>query len=700
MRLEFSAAVCIVLLMGLATRAAPEANKESKEQTAPSTVTWPRDVETAEKEKITVFQPQVESLDNNVITARAAFKYQKDGKDSYGSFQLKASTLIDKVDDTLTLQTIKVTDLQFPENSAKRTEFKSRLEKALNGKNYVIPYHNVVSNLEATSSNKKRKSPELKNDPPQVIFATQPSLLIMISGEPVIGPAGKEKNVQRVVNTSALILKNSDKEYYLWALGKWFSAPSATGPFNVTKSEPSSKFVMAKDELLKAKTVDPLEGRTSDGNSIFPPGVTPKVFIATRPTELLQSEGTPKYSAVENTGLLYVSNSPNSIFLESSSQQFYTLISGRWFTAKSLDGPWSYAKGKDLPKDFAKIPVTSQVAEVLVSVPGTPQAKEALITSQIPQTAQVPKTLKPKNLACDGEIKWQKIPSTSIQYAENCNTPMLMLNPSLYYVVQDGVWFNSASAKGPWEVSIAVPDQIYQIPPSSPLYYVTYVRVYGTNGEYVIVGYTPGYHGTFVSADGTIVYGTGYAYGAYTSATAWYPPPSTYGFGVGYGWGYDAGFFMGFSMGAVMYPWGWGSCCWGPTYVNINVDNTYHNWGKRTVITGSGGHGVAINTIGNTKFARGLDSNTVYAGHDGSVYRRNGKGDWSKYNGPDTWTPVNKPDNIQNLERSHEGRAPQQQPRQPAAHMERAGGGAPALHGGGGMRASGGFRGGGGGFRR
>jgi hypothetical protein len=214
----------------------------------------------------------------------------------------------------------------------------------------------------------------------------------------------------------------------------------------------------------------------------------------------------------------------------------------------------------------------------------------------------------------------------------------------------------------------------------------------------VTVGYTPGYHGTFVSADGTIVYGTGYAYGSYASSSAWYPPPSTYGFGVGYGWGYDTGFYMGFSMGAVMYPWGWGSCCWGPTYVNIDIDNTYHNWGKRSVITGSGGHGVAINTIGNTKFARGLDSNTVYAGHDGSVYRRNGKGDWSQYNGPNTWTPVSKPDNIKSLEQAHDGRAPQQQMRQPAANMQRPSG-APTLNGGG-MRAGGGFHGGGGGFRR
>jgi hypothetical protein len=692
MRLEFSAAVCILLLGSLLVNAAPE-SKKAQSTTPPQT--WPQDLETANKEKITVFQPQVESLEDNMVTARAAFKYSKDGKESYGSFLMKSSTLIDKEKDTVSFETIKVADLQFPEGNVKRSDLINSLEKSLNEKKYVVPYHNVVASLDIFSADKKRKSPDLKNDPPSILFATQPSLLIMISGEPVMGPSGKEKNVPRVVNTSALIMQDKDT-FYLWALGKWFSAPKVAGPYSLAKSSPSSKFVMMKDELVNAKTVDPLAGRTADGKTIYPPNVVPQIHIATKPTELLQSDGDPKFSAVEKTGLLYVTNSPNSIFLESSSQTYFTLISGRWFKAKSLQGPWSHTTSKELPKDFAKIPVTSPVAEVLVSVPGTAQAKEALITSQIPQTAQVPRSLKPKNLSCDGTIKWQKITQSSLQYAENCNTPLIMVNPSLYYVVQDGVWFNASTTKGPWEVSIAVPDQIYQIPTASPLYYVTYVHIYGTSADYVVVGYTPGYHGTFVSADGTIVYGTGYTYPTYVSAAAWYPPPSTYGFGVGYGWGYEEGFFMGFSMGALMYPWGWGSCCWGPSYVNINVTNVYHNWGEHTVITGSGGHGMAVNTIGNTKFARGLDSNTVYAGHDGGVYRRNGKGDWSKYSGPNTWDPVKKPDNVQNLERTHEARSPSTSNRAPSGMQRSPGGESNFLRGG--MRAGGGFHGGG--FRR
>ena len=40
-----------------------------------------------------------------------------------------------------------------------------------------------------------------------------------------------------------------------------------------------------------------------------------------------------------------------------------------------------------------------------------------------------------------------------------------------------GVWFTGKTATGPWEVASSVPEQIYQIPVSSPAHHVTYVTV-------------------------------------------------------------------------------------------------------------------------------------------------------------------------------------------------------------------------------
>ena len=38
----------------------------------------------------------------------------------------------------------------------------------------------------------------------------------------------------------------------------------------------------------------------------------------------------------------------------------------------------------------------------------------------------------------------------------------------LYYMCFQGVWFMSSAATGPWEVTGDVPQQIYEIPVSSP----------------------------------------------------------------------------------------------------------------------------------------------------------------------------------------------------------------------------------------
>jgi hypothetical protein len=54
----------------------------------------------------------------------------------------------------------------------------------------------------------------------------------------------------------------------------------------------------------------------------------------------------------------------------------------------------------------------------------------------------------------------------------------------MYYAVDNGVWFVSASPDGPWTVATNVPDVIYSIPVSSPIHYVTYVRIYGYSPEY------------------------------------------------------------------------------------------------------------------------------------------------------------------------------------------------------------------------
>jgi hypothetical protein len=196
---------------------------------------------------------------------------------------------------------------------------------------------------------------------------------------------------------------------------------------------------------------------------------------------------------------------------------------------------------------------------------------------------------------CDGAPDFQPVTDTTLRHAVNSLTPVIVTTSGSYYACQTAAWFTSSSPNGPWTVATTVPVDIYTIPPSSPLHYVTYVKVYGYPPTSVYVGYTPGYSGTVLSSDGVVVYGTGYSYPSYIGSTLWVPSPYTYGVGAAFSWSAAAGWALGFGLGftaGALSPWwgpvgywGWGAVApawgWGATVVLRRRISTDGHWGER-----------------------------------------------------------------------------------------------------------------------
>ena len=157
----------------------------------------------------------------------------------------------------------------------------------------------------------------------------------------------------------------------------------------------------------------------------------------------------------------------------------------------------------------------------------------------------------------DGEVEWKPIEETSLAYVANSPTPIIRVAPNAYYAVVNGVWFSAAALTDTWAVATEVPNEIYAIPTSSPLHYVTYVRIYDSDEETVVVGYTPGYYGTVVSNE-VVVYGTGYYHYPWVGSY-WYGYPATWGYACGITYTPWGGWSFSFGIG-----WGWGY--WGGWY--------------------------------------------------------------------------------------------------------------------------------------
>ncbi|HEY3379899.1 MAG TPA: autotransporter, partial [Armatimonadota bacterium] len=281
---------------------------------------------------------------------------------------------------------------------------------------------------------------------------------------------------------------------------------------------------------------------------------------------------------------------------------------GRWFRAPGFDGPWQYVAARALPGDFAKIPDDSPKENVKASIPSTPQAEDALLANQIPQMAEVDPAQTRFAPTLRGAPILTPIAGTPLLTVQNSQTPIIRVDDTHWYAVQDGVWFTAPALAGPWAVATSVPPVIYTIPPSSPLYYVTFVKIYDVTSSRVVEGYTPGYLGAVSTSDGVVVYGTGYSYPSPIIENVWYPAPVTYGYAANNCWtpwtGWIIGFGFGWTFGAEFdehhhhRPWGWGPAPywgahfhrfvgpgrrgpgWGPNRWTATGVDVYRHWGR------------------------------------------------------------------------------------------------------------------------
>ena len=353
--------------------------------------------------------------------------------------------------------------------------------------------------------------------------------------------------------------------------------------------------------------------------------------------------------------------------------------------------------------DFANIPPSSPAGQVLASVPGTEEAKDAVLLAQIPTTVIVnPKeAAKTVKVTYVGDPQLVPIEGTTLYYIKN--TPQTMIKVGdLYYLCFQGIWFVSANPNGPWQTAQSVPQVIYTIPPSSPVYNVTYVTQVTTSDgmfrpatprdiracmslasqqsslspaaqditirRYVVLlsriiyypvyyppPYTYGYMAHYHSPTGAYgvaqtVYGP---YGGSATRTASYNPyTGTYARTASVSTPYGSA-----AAGRAYNPYT------GAAAATRQGSNAYASWGSSVVTKGgktaytqhyttdkgtvgsvktsTGGKAVGVSTDHGKTVVGKTGGGDMYASHDGNVYKKTDSG-WQKYeNG--SWNNAQKP---------------------------------------------------------
>lgn len=530
---------------------------------------WPREVAYGDV-TLLIYQPQLETWQGNRLEALAAVAAKpKDAPapSDYGVVWLTARTEVDKVNRQVTLDNLEFTHIEFPGPKEKAKEYADVLRSRAPDKTRVISLDRLEAALAASDAAEKVQSFDVKNDPPRILYSNVPALLVLIDGDPVLRPM-EGLGLQRVINTRVLIVFDAQLDkFYLHLMDGWLEASALDAGWSVARNV-STDLKKAEKTAAASQQIDMLDGPpiSEDGKTrqtlkdAARSATVPVIHVSFAPAELIQTAGAPQTTGIPGTGLLWVSNSANNLFVDPRTNSYYVLLSGRWFRSRSFDAPWEYVPGARLPEEFARIPADHPKASVLACVPGTAQAKEAVIANSIPQTAAIDRATTKLEVQYDGDPKFADVDGASLQYAVNSKTPVIRVSGETYYAVENAVWFVGPSPFGPWTVATTAPAVLYTVPPSSALHYVTYVRIYGYDDKVVYVGYTPGYYGTVVTTEHVVVYGTGWYYPPYIGGW-WYGWPCTYGYGATTVWSTGGGWAIGFGVG---YGWGWYHPYWGP----------------------------------------------------------------------------------------------------------------------------------------
>jgi hypothetical protein len=487
---------------------------------------WPHTI-TREGASVTVYQPQaVQWPDHQKLTARAAIAITRTDQNEpvLGTIELTLDTQTDGATGVVHLSNPNLLNSHFPSlDTQQAQDLQTKISAALpTMETHEVPLSAILLSLGQAPI----ASVPVRNDPPAIFAADHLASLVVFDGDPVLAPVGTT-TLAVAVNTNWDVFVDQNT-WYLLNNGIWFSAPQRDGPYAVVS------------QLPPVFNSLPNDGNFADVRKSIPARApaagyrAPLILVSTKPAEIIVTDGAPAFESVAETNLQRVTNTSSVLYFDPGPGNFYVQLSGRWFSAHGLAGPWVYASD-NLPPDFALIPPTSPDAAVLPSVPGTVAAQEAVLQAQIPTTTTVQRKSAALTVVWSGPPRFAPIPGTAIEAAVNTSVEMLKIGDA-YYVCDKGIWYVGKTPNGPWILADSIPPAVRKIPPSSPHYHLAYVQVYAATPAAVTFGYTAGYMMGYVNA-GVLVYGTGYHYPPVVIPGAtpiYYPYPYTYAGSVHY----------------------------------------------------------------------------------------------------------------------------------------------------------------------
>jgi len=429
--------------------------------------------------KLVLFEPHVDSWDSGIVW-RQAFQLTPAGRPmTIGAASFEGTTSTNTETHIITITGTQVTGTYFPGLDAAASPPLVTLLSSLVPPTFDMALERLVAYMRTPAS--MRQAPNATS-PPVILVSSSPAVLLRLKGQPVLTAVPKTR-LKYVANTSWPLFQDSTNgHFYLLANNLWLETNRLEGPWRrVTRLPEDFRHLPADDRFTAVrKSVPPPPVRGS---------TVPEVLYATSAAAVILFDGPPAFAPITGTQLERATNTRSPVFRLNPGGTYYYLVVGRWFSAPSLKGPWSDATSS-LPTDFSNIPPDSPAGAVLAAVPGTTQAEDAALLSQVPKRPAL--TARQVSVTYLGTPQFAPVEGTTMQYATNTADKVLLIG-AVYYLSRRGQWFIAPNPQGPWTTAPGAPEVIYTIPPSSPVYTVTYASC--GYGGYVGYGGYWGYDG-------------------------------------------------------------------------------------------------------------------------------------------------------------------------------------------------------------
>ena len=219
----------------------------------------------------------------------------------------------------------------------------------------------------------------------------------------------------------------------------------------INASVPRDERVIGLDRVLAAVDTSEVTPRNVDGVKADPP----VVFYSTTPAVLVNLDGDPIWSAINDGDLRAALNTSWDLFEHMPSSSYFLRVGTAWMRAVSIDGPWTPA-GK-LPDSFSRLPAEGRWKEARAALARHgPGPAPAVFVSRKPA----------EMILLQGAPVYAAVSGTGLLWVSNTHSDVFRAGKSgpLYYLVS-GRWFTAPDFNGPWTFATPhLPEDFRRIP--------------------------------------------------------------------------------------------------------------------------------------------------------------------------------------------------------------------------------------------